>query len=98
MSDILLMGPKKLVDPLSFCGIDIEACDSGVAGCEMIRNAAHPIVFVTERLAKEMVEELTAAEKRGQNIVLLPDHRGTTGFYKEKLEELIKKATGASKI
>jgi vacuolar-type H+-ATPase subunit F/Vma7 len=98
MSDILLIGPRKLVTPLSFCGIDVAACDSGRAGCEMIEAAIHPVIFMTERLAAEMPEAIAAAEKKGQNVVLLPDHRGTTGFYKEKLEELIKKATGASKI
>ena len=98
MSDLLLIGPRKLVEPLGGTGIDIQACDSSLQGCEIIKSAAHSIIFMTERLAAEMQEEIDAAEKKGRNIVLLPDHRGTTGFYKDRLNDLIRQATGASKI
>ncbi len=98
MSDVLLIGPKKLVESLSFCGIDIQACDSALQGCKIIKSATHPIIFMTERLAVEMREEIEMAEKKGSNIVLLPDHRGTTGFYKDMLNDLIRKATGAAKV
>ena len=98
MSDILLVGPKKMVEPLAACGIDVLACDSRRQGCEIIGQTVHPIVFITERLAFELQAEITSAEEKGDNIVVLPDHRGTTGYYQDLLGQLIKRATGAAKI
>jgi len=98
MSDILLIGPKKMVEPLAACGIDIQACGSRAQGCEIIGKTVHPIIFITERLAFELPEEIRSAEEKGANIVVLPDHRGSTGYYQERLSHLIKRATGAAKV
>jgi len=102
MSKIALLGPKYLVAPLAAAGIDVAACESESHGCKMLgeflSGGEHAIIFITESLAVEMQKEIEAAEKEGANIVSLPDHRGSIGFFKERLENLIKKATGAAQI
>jgi hypothetical protein len=57
---------------------------------------AHAIVFLNERYAGELQAEIDDAEDKGLNVLLLPDHRGSTGLYREMLQALIRKATGAN--
>jgi len=98
---IALVGPKYLVNPLSACGIDVAACETEKHGSEILKDLVlrgeHRIIFIIERLAVELKEEIEAAEKKDINIVLVPDHRGSVGLFREILEGLIKKATGALK-
>lgn len=93
MSKIALLGPAYLTEPLKACGIDAVACDSGPAGCahlkSILEKREHAVVFITERLARDFSEEILAAEEKDLNIVLLPDHHGSLGMYKEKLKGLI---------
>lgn len=102
MSKIALLGPKYLINPLSAAGIDVMACDSGKLGSEILRKLVsqgeHAIIFIAERLAVELKEDIETAEKKDMNIVLLPDHRGSIGLFQETLESLIRKATGALKV
>jgi vacuolar-type H+-ATPase subunit F/Vma7 len=93
MSKIALLGPSSLTEPLKACGIEAFACDSGPAGSSHLKalfeKREHAVVFITERLAREFPEEIAAAEEKELNVVLLPDHHGSLGMYKEKLKGLI---------
>lgn len=79
MSKIALLGPVALVEPLRACGVDVFSDNFG----EVLARGRHELIFVTERLARELPEELAA------KVVLLPDHLGGLGLYQEKLKGLI---------
>jgi vacuolar-type H+-ATPase subunit F/Vma7 len=94
-----LIGPEALVRPLGLAGIDVFGCDSAESSCQALSKAAasgkYGMIFITENLAEEIKGEVAAAESAGANLVFLPDHRGSSGFFKEFLHDLLKKATGA---
>ena len=90
---IAFLGPKEISEPLAASGIDIFPCDSVSHTCEklevLLGKREHGIIFITERLAAEMPEMIKEAEKKEINVVLLPDHRGSIGLFKELAEGLI---------
>lgn len=102
MSKIALLGPRLMVHPFRATGIEVFACDSSRQSrktlAELTGRGEHVIIFMIERYAGELVEDIAAAEEKGLNILLLPDHRGSIGLYKEMLDGLIKKAAGAVKV
>lgn len=102
MHKIALIGSKYLVNPLAAAGIDIAACETEREGCEkleaLLKARDHAIIFITESLAQNFMDKIEAAEEKGVNIVLLPDHKGSIGLFREKLQGLIRKAAGAVKV
>lgn len=99
MSKIALLGPKFMFSALAAAGVDVFSCDSTLQSrqrlAELADRGEHEIIFMDERYSSELRAEIEAAEEKGLNIVLLPDHRGSTGLFREMLHELIRKATGA---
>jgi len=102
MRKIALIGSSHLVKPLEASGIDVAACETEQQGCNQLDSwlsgGEHAIIFITESLAENMMGKIEAAEESEVNIVLIPDHRGSSGLFREKLEHLIRKAAGAAKI
>lgn len=93
MSKIAFIGPKEMLEPLASSGLDFYPCGSLDHSCQdlekLTAGGEHDIIFVTERLAREMTALIETAEKKGINVVLLPDHRGSLGLFKELAEGLI---------
>ncbi|MGB9612768.1 MAG: V-type ATP synthase subunit F [Candidatus Margulisiibacteriota bacterium] len=102
MSKIAFLGPKALVLPLGASGLETFACETTAQAKKtfstLVEKEDFAIIFITERLAAEMLEEIELAEEKDINIMVLPDHRGSTGLFKERIEKLIKKATGALRV
>lgn len=102
MPNIALMGPKFMVSPLSIAEVDVYPCDSTLQSRETLAKISsreeHAIVFMIERYSTELKEDIEAIEEKGINVLLLPDHRGSIGLFREMLHGLIRKATGASQI
>jgi|GEM_PF-3371939 len=102
MYKIAFLGPRPLVEPLWASGLEIAPCETAFqakkALQDFLQKGDYVLIFITERLAAEMLEEIEVAEEKGINILTLPDHRGSSGFFKERLDQLIKKATGALKV
>jgi vacuolar-type H+-ATPase subunit F/Vma7 len=100
MSKLALIGPRALVRPLAAAGVDVFPADSTPEGQQALATISaqgeHEIVLLTERYAPDLQAEIAAAEAGGLNILLLPDHRGSTGLYREQLDQLVRKATGAA--
>jgi len=95
MSKIALIGPAQMVAPLSGLGIWAFGCDTGAQAEKTLNDLKDfSLVFLTERLALDCSETVEALQDK-INIVLVPDHRGSTGLFKDKLERLIREATGA---
>lgn len=102
MSKLALIGPKFMVAPLSAAGVEAFPCDSTLQSRETLARLTgegkHAVVFMIERYATDLKPEIEAAEEKGMNVLLLPDHRGSIGLASEMLYGLIKKATGASPV
>ena len=98
MSNIALIGPGYLVGPLKAGGIEVFGADTVSAAEQAIEKVLdsekYLVVFITEGLALACAQ-CVAKLKEKLNLVLLPDSRGSVGLFKEKLEKLIREATGA---
>lgn len=101
MSKIALIGPPQMVHPLSSLGLEVRGCDSGKHAQDALLSLAEKrefsIIFITERLAMDCPEAIESLKEK-INIILLPDNRGSVGLFSEKLEKLIREATGALKV
>ena len=101
MSNIAFIGPCQMVSPLKLSGIDVFGCETTSNLSELLgtlySSKKYEVIFITERMAIECQDKIKELENK-INIVLLPDHKGSTGFFKEKLNNLIKQATGAVNI
>jgi len=101
MSKIALIGPPQMVNPLSSLGLEVHGCDSGRRAEEALlklkEKGDFSIIFITERLAMDCPETIESLQEK-INLILLPDNRGSVGLFKEKLEKLIREATGALKV
>lgn len=98
MSNIALIGPGYMVGPLKASGIDILGADTVKAAEQALEKIMdrgdYQIVFLTEGLALDC-PDCVSKTKEKVNLVLVPDSRGSIGLFKEKLEKLIRTATGA---
>jgi len=87
-----------MVLPLKTSGITIFPCNNGVQAEEIFDkiylSKKFDVVFITEALAADVTEKITGLEDK-INIVLIPDHKGSIGLFKERLNGLIKHAIGA---
>ena len=93
MSRIALLGPKLMTGPLAGAGIDVFPCDSTMQSrhtlADLSSRGEHGIIFMIERYARELAADIAAAEEKGSNIMLLPDHRGSIGLHQEALKRII---------
>jgi len=95
MSNIALIGPSLVVDPLAASGIKVFGCDTGARARATLENIAseYPLIFMTEGLALECRDLIECLE-----VTILPDHKGSSGLFKEKIDKLIRSATGAASL
>lgn len=100
MYKIALIGHPFMVKALRNTGIDVFGCDNECNLEKILDNIVYSkeyaVAFITEKLAATCLEKISLLESK-LNIVLIPDHLGSTGLFKEKLDNLIKLATGTSK-
>jgi len=98
MFKIAFIGPTQMVSPLWTSGVDVYGCDSPLeadnALSKIYSSKEYGLIFITEKLGLEIKEKISGIENK-INVVLLPDHNGSIGFFKERLQNLIKQATGA---
>ncbi|OGC05920.1 hypothetical protein A2526_03345 [candidate division WOR-1 bacterium RIFOXYD2_FULL_36_8] len=98
-NQVAIIGPYQMVLPLKESGIAIFSCDNG-RQAEQILDKIHlskkfDVIFITEVLASDTQEKIAELEN-SLNIVLIPDHKGSIGLFKERLNGLIKHALGGS--
>jgi vacuolar-type H+-ATPase subunit F/Vma7 len=102
MSDrAAIIGPCQMVQPLRNSGIDVFGCDSALKAQDTLEKVhgmnKYSVIFMTERMAEECLGKVAELEEK-VNIVLIPDHRGSTGMFKKRLDDLIRQATGALNV
>lgn len=103
MHKIKLIGPKYLVSPLALLGLEIHAANSEAeakVALDSIANKKEPaLIFITERLAVDLQEEIDKLNQRAElNIALIPDNLGSTGTAANNIQKLVKNSIGAKVI
>jgi vacuolar-type H+-ATPase subunit F/Vma7 len=104
MHKIKIIGPKYMVSPLAILGI--EACPAenrseAQAALEAAsgRKADPALIFITERLAHELQEEIKMINLRPEmNVVLIPDNQGSIGLANSQIHDLVRNSIGAEVI
>ncbi|MFH1826102.1 MAG: V-type ATP synthase subunit F [bacterium] len=103
MRKIKIIAPKYIVAPLAILGIETYPADSEVEAQAALAKAVAKkdpaLIFVTERLAIDLQEEITKLNKNpGLNICLIPDNRGSTGLASSQIQALLRNSIGAEVI
>lgn len=100
MPKIKIIAPKYIVAPLEILGISTYPADSEVEAKAALEKAAEKkepaLIFITERLAVDLAEEIDKINARPEmNVVLIPDNQGSTGLASDKIHALLKNSIGA---
>ncbi|MCX5751746.1 MAG: hypothetical protein NT099_08825 [Candidatus Saganbacteria bacterium] len=102
MHKIKLIGPKDLIQYLSLLGIETypaQTTEEAKNALEQATKHHTALVFITEKLAQPLIEEIeTLNQKPETNIVLIPDHTGSTGLLSGRIHNLVRNSIGAEVI
>jgi len=103
MHKIKFIAPKYLISPLALLGIETYPAESeGEAAkqLEAISSKREPaLIFITERLAVDLKDEITKLNKKPDiNVVLIPDNQGTNNMAADQINRLVKNSIGAEVI
>ncbi len=103
MHKIKFIAPKYLIAPLALLGIETYPAESEVEAAgqlEAIAQKKEPaLIFITERLAVDLKEEIDSLSKKPDiNVVLIPDNRGSSGLAQEQIDYLVRNSIGAEVI
>lgn len=103
MPKIKIIAPKYIVSPLEILGINVYPADSEAEAKLALEEATEKkeaaLIFITERLAVDLQEEIDRLNQKPEvNVVLIPDNQGSTGLASAKIQALLKKSIGAEVI
>ena len=103
MHSIKIIAPRYLVEPLKILGLKTFAAENEnearLALSAATESREPALVFITEALAKDLMDEIDRLSKKPElNIVLIPDNRGSIGLAEEKLSSLVRNSIGAEVI
>ena len=103
MHKIKFIAPKYLIAPLAILGIETYPAETeSEAGIQLetIAQKREPaLIFITERLAADLKEEIDKLNKKPEvNVVLIPDNRGSSNIAAEEINNLVKNSIGAEVI
>ncbi|PIS28271.1 hypothetical protein COT42_08645 [Candidatus Saganbacteria bacterium CG08_land_8_20_14_0_20_45_16] len=103
MHKIKFIAPKYLIAPLALLGIESYPAESDTEAARQLEAIAQKrepaLIFITERLAVDLKEEINKLNKKPDiNVVLIPDNRGTTNMASEQINCLVKNSIGAEVI
>lgn len=103
MYKIKMIAPEHLVSPLAILGIETYPAASEAEARSALERAAEKkepaLIFITERLAVDLQPEIESLNRKPDiNIVLIPDHRGSTGLAASQINDLVRNSIGAEVI
>lgn len=94
-----VIGDASSIAGFTALGLTVMPASSAQEAAAMLKAAAdggHAVIFVTEGLAKDMLEGITQYSKKALPIVLtIPDNEGNAGAAIMKLRRTVEKALGA---
>lgn len=100
MYKIALIGPPHSIMGFEALGITVLPAENSSQASKHLdrlqKDENHKVIFVTERLAKDLLEEISKLNQEpGVSVTLIPDSLGTTGLIIDRMHSLVKKAVGA---
>lgn len=103
MYKIKFIAPKYIIAPLQILGIETFAAESEMDARNALDKATAKrepaLIFITERLAVDLQEEIDKLNKKADiNVVMIPDNRGSIGIASGKIQDLVKNSIGAEVV
>ena len=103
MQKIKFIAPKYLITPLQILGIETFPAESEMDARRALGEATAKrepaLIFITERLAVDLQEEIDGLNKKADiNVVMIPDNRGSIGIASGKILDLVRNSIGAEVI
>ncbi|MBP7110821.1 MAG: V-type ATP synthase subunit F [Firmicutes bacterium] len=99
MHRMAVIGESSSIAGFMALGFTVLPAGDPVEAAALVKRAAdegHAVIFVTEGLAKDMLDEFVKYAKKPLPIVLtIPDSGGDTGAAMAKLRRTVEKALGA---
>ncbi len=100
MYKIAVIGGEHIISSFRALGLSVYKADTGSKAREILiklgEDKEHAIIFITEKLGKEIIKEINTLNADPiKNVVLIPDNLGETGLAKEMISNLTRKSLGA---
>lgn len=98
MYKISVMGDRDSIYGFSSVGLDIFPVDDPVSGAKLLKNIAdeYAVLFVTEKLAGEMDNEIKKYRERTvPAIIPIPGISGNTGLGMKNVSRSVEQAVGS---
>jgi len=99
MSDVAVIGNRDSVLCFKAVGVSVFPAATGEEARKIFQRLIgqdYAVIFVTERLAVDLEEEIrTVAFQPLPSVVLIPDNKGSLGQGVRHIREVVKKAVGA---
>lgn len=103
MHKIKIIAPGYLAGPLALLGIEVFPAESEAEAAQALEQAAAArrpaLIFITERLAVDLQEEIGRLNKKTDtNVVMIPDNRGSIGLASAQIDKLVRNSIGAEVV
>ncbi|WP_027107562.1 V-type ATP synthase subunit F [Lacticigenium naphthae] len=93
-----VIGDKDSVLPFKMLGFDVYFADEGIQARKAVDRLAdedYGIIFLTEQLAEQIPDTIRRYdEKITPAVILIPNHAGSLGIGKKRVQENVEKAVG----
>ena len=95
---IAVVGDKDSILPFKILGFNVFPCHEAPTARKMIDELAEEevgIIYVTEAIASQIPETIRRYDAEiSPAIILIPNHKGSLGIGKSRIQENVEKAVG----
>ena len=95
---IAVVGDKDSILPFKILGFNVFHCNEAQTARKMIDELAEDevgIIYVTEAIASQIPETIRRYDAEiSPAIILIPNHKGSLGIGKSRIQENVEKAVG----
>lgn len=97
-SKIGVIGDKDSILGFKMLGFDVRCVEDGSEARQMIDNMAaehYGIIYLTEQIAEEIPETIERYDAMmTPAVILIPNHTGSRGIGKQRVQDNVEKAVG----
>ena len=95
---IAVVGDKDSILPFKILGLNVYPCHDAQTARRMIDELSEEevgIIYVTEAIASQIPETIRRYDAEiSPAIILIPNHKGSLGIGKSRIQENVEKAVG----
>ena len=92
---IAVVGDKDSILPFKILGFNVYPCHEAQTARRMIDELAEDEVGITEAIASQIPETIRRYDAEiSPAIILIPNHKGSLGIGKSRIQENVEKAVG----